>query len=171
MLDVNFACTLSLFCLPSFFAVILTSLNRDHWKVWKNGAGVTGTIRRHLTQNHLEIYNKVSKIANLKHSTDNPTTSTDTTKEPFTIERWLSRLMKWVVVDDQVLFKSLFGFSSTEIYYCSPSMLLTAKNFGNSRYMVARMFPKATSLIEQNSSTRSSKGTNLSVKSYSTTYR
>jgi hypothetical protein len=149
----------------------LTRLSRDHWKVWKNGAGVTATIRRHLIQNHSEIYNKVSKIANLKHASSDSHTNPSSTKEPFTVEGWLSRLMKRVVVDDQVQFYFLFALSLANRYFHSPSMLLTVKNFGNLLYMVVIMCLKVTSLTEQNLLKRYSQNTNLSVKSYLMIYR
>lgn len=71
--------------------------------------GVVTTIRKHLKGAHSEEYERVCKLLNLKHSDKhiNSTTNESARDEPFNLREWLSRLVKWIVVDDQV-FLSFF---------------------------------------------------------------
>lgn len=72
------------------------------WKTWANCSGVTGTVRTHLKEDlhHCPIYNIITKQLNLKHA-DDPNPVNKASAEPFTVEEWLNRLVRWVVVDDQ----------------------------------------------------------------------
>jgi hypothetical protein len=82
------------------------------WKTWKNADGFTTTFRNHLRLVHLEEYERVTRALNLKHSNeleDNVETPTTTRSESFRVEEWVKRLIKWIVVDDQV--RDLIPFS------------------------------------------------------------
>jgi hypothetical protein len=73
------------------------------WKCWKNADGIVTMIRKHLKGTHSEEYKHVCNLLKLKHA-DKPTDSmpNKSTSEPFNLEEWLRRLVKWIVVDDQV---------------------------------------------------------------------
>lgn len=96
----------------------------SEWKCWKNADGVVTTIRRHLKGTHSEEYERVCKLFNLKHS-DKPTDTMmdkSAASELFNLEEWLRRLVKWIVVDDQVQyfssdFISLVQLLTTNLVY------------------------------------------------------
>jgi hypothetical protein len=81
----------------------------SEWKCWKNVDGVVTTIRKHLKGAHSEEYECVCKLFNLKHSDKHIISTTDESagNEPFNFREWLMRLVKWIVVDDQV-FRTFF---------------------------------------------------------------
>ena len=74
----------------------------SEWKCWKNVDGVVTTIRRHLTGSHPEEYERVCNLLNLRHP-DKPANALVNERAPFSLREWLRYLVKWIVVDDQVL--------------------------------------------------------------------
>ena len=73
-----------------------------HWhKPWKNGDGITTTLRRHFEtkhgQDYLDIVNRLQLRPDL-HSL----TARENNDEPFILDRWIELLADWIVVDDQV---------------------------------------------------------------------
>lgn len=70
-------------------------------KPWKNSDGVVTTIRKHLNKEHKEIYTQIVNRLGLG-SSNSEHVGSDTTQEPFSLERWHELLMQWIVADDQV---------------------------------------------------------------------
>jgi hypothetical protein len=74
------------------------------WRTWKNGDSFTGTFRTHLKACHLDEYESIVRLLKLKHAAelDNLDGSPLVDNGPFQLKEWIRRLIKWVVVDDQV---------------------------------------------------------------------
>jgi hypothetical protein len=91
---------------------------RRHWhKPWKNGDGITTTLRRHLETKHSQDYLDIVDRLRLRSGLHNLTTP-ENDDEPFSLDRWVELLADWIVVDDQVC--PLLYFTALLIYYfCS----------------------------------------------------
>jgi len=91
-----------------------TLRDRDEWTAWKCCEGQTTNIRTHLRENHWKVYREVVVKEKLKYWDEiaqmtGPTAlSAPKECEPFTLEGFFERLVKWVVVDDQVSFTFFF---------------------------------------------------------------
>ena len=86
---------------------------RDWHKPWKNGDGITTTLRRHFeakhSQDYLDIVNRLRLQPDLAPEDDG---------ELFLLDRWIELLADWIVVDDQV--RSLLHFNILlRHYFCS----------------------------------------------------
>lgn len=57
-------------------------------------------MRKHLQEKHGSIYFPTVKRLGLKHASDH--TPREQNNEPFTLEAWIDKLIRWLVVDDQV---------------------------------------------------------------------
>ncbi|KAK7012539.1 ribonuclease H-like domain-containing protein [Favolaschia claudopus] len=69
------------------------------WQVWQNAqGGVTSNIRRHLEEEHADIYKPTVSRLNLKHASASGGSS-----EPYSKDAWVDRLVRWIVADDQSL--------------------------------------------------------------------
>jgi hypothetical protein len=82
------------------------------WNTWQNVDGFTRTFRLHLQHTHLEEYERVVRTLRLKHYEeleDSTEAAVSTSDGPFHVDEWVRRLIKWVVVDDQV--RSVSSFS------------------------------------------------------------
>lgn len=67
--------------------------------------GFTTTFRTHLKGEHLEEYERVIHVLNLKHANNinKPLPGQDLVSEgPFELDEWIKRLIRWIAVDDQV---------------------------------------------------------------------
>jgi len=103
------------------------------WRVWKNGGGITTTIRNHLkSEDHKDDWAKICKAEGLKNF-DNSSGGLDAApedKEPFSLERFRELLIKFIVSDDQVssaqLGNNIIGLFGT--ISCSPFIWLNAKS-------------------------------------------
>ena len=72
-----------------------------NWKVYKIGDGVVSTLRNHLRTQHQAIYEgylrtEAWEIEQRTHK------ATHTDNEPFHLAGFFERLLRWMVVDDQV---------------------------------------------------------------------
>ncbi len=100
------------FLLSTSPVLLTTQLAR--WKTYKNTkkGGITSTFRAHLKNKHGPLYEQVCRMlyaqGKLKASTVTGASSSDApqnferTREKFTQEGFLLRLMRWIVADDQV---------------------------------------------------------------------
>ncbi|KAJ7243490.1 hypothetical protein C8J57DRAFT_1243435 [Mycena rebaudengoi] len=69
------------------------------WKVWKNTpGGLSSNLRTHLIAHHGPIYYPTCRRLGLKHAAERQIAKE---QEPFTLEGWIDRLLRWIVVDDQ----------------------------------------------------------------------
>lgn len=68
--------------------------------------GFTTTFRTHLKGEHLEEYERVINVLNLKHANNinKPLPGQDglVSEGPFELDEWIKRLIRWIAVDDQV---------------------------------------------------------------------
>jgi hypothetical protein len=89
-----------------------------HWhKPWKNGDGITTTLRRHFEIKHGQDYLDVVDKLQLRPDLHNLTVPEDD-GEPFLLDRWIELLADWIVVDDQV--RALLYFKAlSRHYFCS----------------------------------------------------
>ena len=78
--------------------------------------GTTSTIRRHLENEHKEVYFRSIQLYQLRRE------HISELDEPFSLERWISLLVDWIVADDQVSPIDCSGDSS--LINSSLSMLL-----------------------------------------------
>ena len=82
------------------------------WQIWKNGDGMTATIRAHLHKYHQKewqdtVISKQLKAWDEQAGMAGPT-PTRRHREPFTLKGFHYRLVKWIVANDQVRDVSLF---------------------------------------------------------------
>lgn len=92
----------------------------ENWqKPWTNGGGgIASTVRTHLQKHHDPEWSRLVTKNKLK-GWDSPKatgpgssrigsdgTQHDSAKTPFTVEGFLERLVRWIVVDDQVSYLS-----------------------------------------------------------------
>ncbi|PPQ86446.1 hypothetical protein CVT24_010134 [Panaeolus cyanescens] len=70
------------------------------WKTWKNTDGITTTIRKHLLQNHGEIYSKVLEVLGIPSPSSSSVDQVTRDSEPFSVQKWISLMLDWIVVDD-----------------------------------------------------------------------
>ncbi len=82
-----------------------TQINsKDIWKTWRNNDGITSTVRAHLEKFHPEVYQRAVDTLGLKrHDNRQAGSASGGSKEPFSQDRFDWLLVRWVVVDDQVL--------------------------------------------------------------------
>ncbi|CDO72222.1 hypothetical protein BN946_scf184970.g74 [Trametes cinnabarina] len=74
------------------------------WQTWHNSAGITSTVRRHLTKEHTKLYHAAVEILGLKGRATAPqTASEEVEKEPFSVQGFEKKLVRWAAVDDQSL--------------------------------------------------------------------
>lgn len=106
------------------------------WQTWKNSDGMTTTIRAHLQKFHQKEWQDVVVGKQLKAWEEQASMTgpapTRQHREPFTLRGFHDRLVRWIVVDDQVretssLFESSTGLTSINI--CSQSMSSIVLNF------------------------------------------
>lgn len=72
-------------------------------------------------------------------------------QEPFTMEGFLERLLRWVVVDDQVITEIFEIINGANSVLVSLSMLSRIRNFANFYYISVRTSKILTSPIAQSS--------------------
>ncbi|KAK7000830.1 ribonuclease H-like domain-containing protein [Favolaschia claudopus] len=73
------------------------------WQIWQNAqGGVTSNIRRHLEDEHADIYKPAISRLNLKHGS-----AYSGAPEPYSKDAWVDRLIRWIVADDQVAYSRL----------------------------------------------------------------
>lgn len=82
---------------------------RQDWRTWKNSHGVTSAVRTHLKKYHEATYCAVVRAEKLKgwerldstRRTDSESVSASPPK-PFSLDEFNRKLVRWIVVDDQV---------------------------------------------------------------------
>ena len=78
------------------------------WQTWKNKYPQSDTIREHMALHHSKAWRKIIVLNKLKgwETIDLPTIGKNN-QEPFSLEGFYQRLVRWVSVDDQVRKKSV----------------------------------------------------------------
>ena len=73
-------------------------------KVWQNTIGQTACVRKHLRDDHEGMWREIVISQTLKGWRDpyNQTRNGKKPREPFSLTGFNERLLKWIVVDDQV---------------------------------------------------------------------
>jgi hypothetical protein len=117
-----------------FMGMVLTYNTRREWQVYRNTDGITTTLRNHLKLRHSEEYERVVLCLKLKHSNefDNPmpTVSSDSSpRGPFTIDKWIMLMIRWIVTDDQVCFVVYFPVSKANCRWCKAINGIESKEF------------------------------------------
>lgn len=113
---------------------------RTKWRAWKNSDGVTGNIRRHLRKDHGDSYWVTVRREKLKGWNTPPDISPlqDEAREPFNIIEFRNKLVRFVVINDQVCFTlSWPGMRCAHIKNYSQSTSSSALNSGTSSSMQA----------------------------------
>ncbi|KAF8887627.1 hypothetical protein CPB84DRAFT_1849803 [Gymnopilus junonius] len=77
-------------------------------KVWKLTDGMTTCIRHHLSKQHTKVYETTIQVKGLKHANMSPHASQTSNSSidlnaPFSVEKFLDLLQRWVVIDDQLI--------------------------------------------------------------------
>jgi hypothetical protein len=80
--------------------------------------GTTSTIRRHLENEHKEVYFRSIQLYQLRRE------RISELDEPFSLERWISLLIDWIVADDQVSSTSIDCSGDSSLINSSLSMSL-----------------------------------------------
>lgn len=108
--------------MSSIYSFVADTDERAHlseeWKLWKNTGGITGTIRDHLsgkahgtawretvTAQKLKGWEKLQDHDAAPNATASPKGARD---GPFDIKIFYELLLRWIVVDDQVIHMFLF---------------------------------------------------------------
>lgn len=104
------------------------------WKTWRNGDGMTATIRAHLKKYHQKEWESAVVGQQLKAWEECAGMAgpapTRQHREPFTLKGFHHRLVKWIVVDDQVCNIISFRYSMLlTITICSQLMSSTVPSF------------------------------------------
>ena len=124
-----------------------------------NCDGQTEKIRKHIHEMHWPVYRELVLSHKLKgwegiargevpEGAGGSRKSTQA-REPFTLDGFYTRLLKWVAVDDQVHLSFYFWFSSD--FSNSPSMLSSHLSFVNSLFLLAMTSRTRIFLINQRS--------------------
>jgi len=74
---------------------------RNWHKPWRNGDGITTTLRRHFEKIHGQDYLDIVRQLRLRPDSDSKTPLEDGL-EPFLLDQWIELLADWIAVDDQV---------------------------------------------------------------------
>ncbi|KAG9018943.1 hypothetical protein FRB90_008137, partial [Tulasnella sp. 427] len=83
---------------------LCSSLETPAWRTWKKTRGITSTIRRHLANKHSREYSTVRTVMgmpSLQAALQTASSAQEPEKEPFTMDGFIQRLLRWIVVDDQ----------------------------------------------------------------------
>lgn len=129
---VDYACE---FFHDSSYVSLLIILSSGSVHTWSNSAGQNENIRQHLRHIHQSAWEEIVKIKKLKNwdkivtleeAKVSSSELVDRVQEPFTLEGFYERLVRWIVVDDQVCHLQLScpGANPTS----SLSMLLIAQS-------------------------------------------
>ena len=78
------------------------------WQVWKNCDGVVTTLRTHLKKKHEDIYEGYRRTGTLETALRQHMGAH--IDEPFHLDGLLERILRWMVIDDQVSSISILSF-------------------------------------------------------------
>lgn len=85
---------------------LCSSLKKPLWRVFTVNRGLSSTFRRHLLQDHARVYQATRNamgLPSVRAAVKAATVTNDeqAEKEPFTMDGFIERLIRWIIVDDQ----------------------------------------------------------------------